>query len=81
MIVKGIVQCPHCAISIQAYFQRTANSLLCPNCQEEVDVQLVMHAQAISLASTNKRSILAWFCMQWLRSMHILRRERPGIAR
>jgi len=78
MIVKGLVQCPHCAISIQAYFQRNASSLLCPNCQVEIGTNRVTRAQTIALACARKRGILRWFCMEWLQVRHILRRDRLG---
>jgi len=80
MIVKGIVQCPYCEIRIQAFFQRSANSLLCPNCQEEIGTEWVIQAQPISLPSTKKSCILTQLCSQWLRSTRILRRERPDMA-
>ena len=41
MMLRGYVNCPICQIRSQAWFQANCKSVLCPNCQEEIETSLV----------------------------------------
>ncbi len=67
MIIKGTVNCPCCGIVVRAYYQPSAESVLCPNCQDEIPTALVMHGQPMPSALPPKPSLLATLCSIWLK--------------
>jgi hypothetical protein len=75
MIMKGTVQCPCCAIMVRAYYQASAESVLCPNCQDEIPTKLVMPVQSLPSTMPKKPNLLATLCGVWLKKRPLLGEE------
>lgn len=76
MMIKATVQCPCCDIMVRAYYQCSAESLLCPNCQSEISTDRATNTHLLALAAADKVSIRATLWEACLRAFHMLHRER-----